>query len=64
MSPESKLFEDGAEDDELEITVESVVFQNDDNGFRVYGEPERGAMTTWLQQWERCQRSTKDRISS
>lgn len=35
MSPEGKLFEDGAENDELEITVESVVFQNDDNGFRV-----------------------------
>lgn len=35
MSPEGKLFEEGTEDEEIEITVESVVFQNDDNGFRV-----------------------------
>ena len=35
MSPESRLFEEETVDDELEITVKSVVFQNEENGFRV-----------------------------
>ncbi len=35
MSPESRLFEEEAESEQLEVTVESVVYQNEDNGFRV-----------------------------
>ncbi|MFP4136666.1 MAG: ATP-dependent RecD-like DNA helicase [Candidatus Acetothermia bacterium] len=35
MNPESRLFEEEAESAELELTVESVIYQNEENGFRV-----------------------------